>query len=35
MVLFTIALLYYFKLHLKLGLGMLIYVVVNIYLASY
>ena len=34
MVLFTIALLYYFKLHLKLGLGMLIYVVVNIYLAS-
>jgi uncharacterized membrane protein YGL010W len=34
MVLFTIALLYYFKLHLKLGLGMLLYVVANIYLAS-
>jgi uncharacterized membrane protein YGL010W len=34
MVLFTIALLYYFKLHFKLGLGMLLYVVANIYLAS-
>lgn len=34
MVLFTIALLYYFKLHPKLGLGMLLYVLVNIYLAS-
>lgn len=34
MVLFTIALLYYFKLHIKLGLGMTLYVVANIYLAS-
>ena len=34
MVLFAITLLYYFKLHIKLGLGMLFYVVVNIYLAG-
>ena len=34
MVLFTLSLLYYFKLHVKLGLGMLFYVVANIYLAS-
>jgi uncharacterized membrane protein YGL010W len=33
-VLFTITLLYYFKLHLKLAIGMLIYLVANIYLAS-
>ncbi len=32
--LYTIALLYYFKLHIKLGFGMLLYLVVNIYLAS-
>lgn len=34
MVVFTLALLYYFKLHTKLALGMLIYVAANIYLAS-
>ena len=34
MVLFTLSLLYYFKLHVKLGLGMLFYVVANVYLAS-
>lgn len=34
MVLFAIALLYYLKLHLKLGLGMLLYIIANIYLAS-
>lgn len=33
-VLYTIALLYYFKLHVKLGFGMLLYILVNIYLAS-
>lgn len=31
---FTITLLYYFKLHLKLALGMLVYVAINLYLAS-
>jgi uncharacterized membrane protein YGL010W len=30
----TIAMLYYLKLHIKLALGMLLYIVVNIYLAS-
>jgi uncharacterized membrane protein YGL010W len=34
MVLFSIAVLYYLKLHLKLGIGMLLYVAANIYLAS-
>ena len=34
MIFFTLAMLYYLKLHLKLALGMLIYVAVNIYLAS-
>jgi uncharacterized membrane protein YGL010W len=33
-VLYTIALLYYFSLHAKLGFGMLLYIVINIYLAS-
>lgn len=31
---FTLAMLYYLKLHLKLALGMLLYVAVNIYIAS-
>lgn len=31
---FTLAMFYYLKLHLKLALGMLCYVVVNLYLAS-
>ena len=31
---FTITLLYYVKLHLKLALGMLVYVAINLYLAS-
>ncbi len=31
---FTITLLYYFKLHLKLALGMLFYIAINLYLAS-
>jgi len=30
----TITLLYYFKLHLKLALGMLVYIAINLYLAS-
>ena len=34
MVFFALSLLYYFKLHVKLGLGMLFYVVANVYLAS-
>lgn len=34
MMLFAITLLYYFKLHAKLALGMTVYVVLNIYLAS-
>lgn len=33
-ILFTIAVLYYFTLHIKLAIGMLIYIVVNLYLAS-
>jgi uncharacterized membrane protein YGL010W len=33
-VLYTIALLYYFNLHAKLAFGMLFYIVINIYLAS-
>ncbi len=33
-VLFTIVLIYYFSLHAKLAFGMLLYIVVNIYLAS-
>jgi uncharacterized membrane protein YGL010W len=33
-VLFTITMLYYFTLHIKLAIGMLIYVAVNLYLAS-
>ncbi|MGB1261670.1 MAG: DUF962 domain-containing protein [Cognaticolwellia sp.] len=35
MVLFAIALLYYLKLNLKLALGMLAYIMVNLYLASF
>jgi uncharacterized membrane protein YGL010W len=31
---FTLSMLYYLKLHIKLGLGMLVYTVINIYLAS-
>jgi uncharacterized membrane protein YGL010W len=34
MIFFTITLLYYFKLHLKLALGMLVYIAINFYLAS-
>ncbi len=34
MIFFTITLLYYFKLHLKLALGMLVYIAINLYLAS-
>lgn len=34
MVLFTLSLLYYFKLHVKLAFGMLLYVAGNIFLAS-
>lgn len=33
-VLLTITVLYYFKLHIKLALGMLLYMAVNLYLAS-
>ena len=34
MLVFAIALLYYLKLHLKLALGMLVYIIANLYLAS-
>ncbi|TWX68133.1 DUF962 domain-containing protein [Colwellia sp. C1TZA3] len=33
-ILFTVTMLYYFTLHVKLAIGMLIYVAVNLYLAS-
>lgn len=33
-VFFTITMLYYFKLHIKLALGMLVYILINLYFAS-
>ncbi|SEL55030.1 Uncharacterized membrane protein YGL010W [Colwellia chukchiensis] len=35
MVLFAVSLLYYAKLHLKLAAGMLVYILLNLYLASF